>query len=166
MDKEKLNSNSYVYFALSSEEFDPLVVTERIGINPTNSWRKGDKGEYVPKMKYSCWQLATKKGKEQIVMYIDINEEKSTSALGHDLRIIEFLYKTNTVTDVDIYRFDSRENRYIKLKKNTMKLFLILYLSLLTFGICNAQYLYEEIPFMWEPYDLSLIHISEPTRPY
>ena len=34
-----------------------------------------------------------------------------------------------------------------------MKLFLILFFSIFTFGICNGQYLYEEIPFMWQHSD-------------
>ena len=38
-------------------------------------------------------------------MYIDTNEKQSTPALGHDLKTIEFLYRTKT--DVDIYRFNS-----------------------------------------------------------
>jgi len=42
-----------------------------------------------------------------IILYIDINEEKSTPALGHNLETIEFLHNTNTITDVDIYRYDS-----------------------------------------------------------
>jgi hypothetical protein len=44
-------------------------------------------------------------------MYVDTNEEQWTPALGHDLRTIEFLYKTKTITDVDIYKFNSRHNK-------------------------------------------------------
>ena len=44
----------------------------------------------------------------QVVLYIDMNEEKSTPALGHELRTINFLHATQTSTDVDIYRYDSR----------------------------------------------------------
>jgi hypothetical protein len=43
----------------------------------------------------------------QIVLYIDMNEEKSTPTLGHDIRTISFLYATQTETDVDIYRYNS-----------------------------------------------------------
>lgn len=46
----------------------------------------------------------------EIVLYIDTNEDNSTPALGHDLRTIEFLYRTETTTDVDIYRFNSTLN--------------------------------------------------------
>lgn len=131
-----------VYFALTGDNFDPQIVTERIGITPTQYWEKGDKGKYKQNLAYSCWKLSTDQGKEyvlvdslvdevieqlfdkieiinelkmqfnldsvlEIVMYIDTNEKQSTPALGHDLRTIEFLYRTQTKTDVDIYRFNS-----------------------------------------------------------
>jgi hypothetical protein len=134
--------NSYVYFALKGDNFDPQIITDRIGIEPTESWKKGSKGKYNPVLKYSSWILSTPKGKEsieidklvdeivyalkdkieiinqlksefkldsvlEIVIDIDINPEKSTPALGHDLKTIEFLYLTKTITDVDIYRFNS-----------------------------------------------------------
>jgi hypothetical protein len=134
--------NSYVYFALKGEDFDHKIITDRIGIEPTEFWKKGAKGKYNSILKYSGWILSTSKGKEyieidklvdeivnalkdkveiinqlksefrldsvlEIVMDIDINPEKSTPALGHDLKTIEFLYLTKTTTDVDIYRFNS-----------------------------------------------------------
>ena len=46
----------------------------------------------------------------EIVLYIDTNEDNSTPALGHDLKTIEFLYRTSTTTDIDIYRFNSAKN--------------------------------------------------------
>jgi len=138
-------ANSYVYFALNGEDFDPSIVTRTIGIEPTEHFRKGDKGRYNPSLKHSCWKLSTGKGIEpihldnlvseivdqlynkievinklkkelkltsvlEIVMDIDINPDQSTPALGHDLKTIEFLYKTKTTTDIDIYRFDSTKN--------------------------------------------------------
>ncbi|RTQ46307.1 DUF4279 domain-containing protein [Hymenobacter gummosus] len=45
----------------------------------------------------------------EIVLYVDVNDEAPAPALGHDLRTISFLYRTQTTTDVDIYRYDSRE---------------------------------------------------------
>ena len=44
----------------------------------------------------------------EIVLYIDSNEEQSTPILGHSLKTIEFLYRTQTSTDIDIYRFHSK----------------------------------------------------------
>ena len=134
--------SSYVYFALTGDNFDTGEVTSRIGISPTDSWRKGDKGKYKPVLEFASWRLSTDKGKEyiqidnlvdeivsklydkieiindlkrqfqldsvlEIVLYIDTNEDNSTPALGHDLRTIEFLYRTGSTTDVDIYRFNS-----------------------------------------------------------
>ncbi len=133
---------SYVYFALTGNDFDPDVITESIGIKPTEKWRKGDQGKYKKNKEYSCWKLTSTKDKEyifidklvdeivnklfekieiivqlkkqynlsstlEIVLYVDINEDQSTPALGHNLKTIEFLYKTQTETDIDIYRFNS-----------------------------------------------------------
>jgi len=137
--------NSYVYFALTGDNFNPQVVTDRIGINPTDKWTKGDKGKYKPILDYSCWEYSTIEGKEylmvrslldevisklfdkieiinelksqfnlnsklEMVLYIDTNEEQSTPSLGYDLRTIEFLYRTQTKTGIDIYRFNSSSN--------------------------------------------------------
>ena len=46
----------------------------------------------------------------EIIMYVDINPETSTPALGQNLKTIEFLYKTKTKIDVDIYRYNSEAN--------------------------------------------------------
>ena len=137
-------AKSYVYFALHGDDFDPNELTRELGIEPTDSWEKGDKGQYFANQEYACWKWSTGKGKEaifidklvdevveklkdkvgninklkekyqltsvlEIVMYIDVNPEESTPALGHDLKTIEFLYQTQTVTDVDIYKYDSAE---------------------------------------------------------
>lgn len=136
------NCNTYVYFALTGDNFDPQMITERIGIRPTESWMTGDKGKYKQRLNYSLWELSTLKGREylfigslveelisslydkidiintlksefklnsvlQIVLDVDTNEEQSTPALGFDLKTIEFLFKTGTTIDVDIYRFNS-----------------------------------------------------------
>ena len=139
-----VSANSYVYFALSGDDFDPKIITERIKIEPTDSWRKGDSGKYSPSLKYSSWRLSTEKGKEyyeldklvdeiitklndkieiinqlkkelnlhsilEIVLDVDTNTDQPTPALGHDMKTISFLFHTNTTTDVDIYRFNSKE---------------------------------------------------------
>jgi Domain of unknown function (DUF4279) len=135
-----IEKNSYVYFVLKGDDFNPDEITSKIGINPTNTWSKGDKGKYKPKMGFACWELAT--GKEnieidklvnevvdklyekieiitelkskynllsvlEIVLFIDMNQDESTPSMGHDLKCIEFLYKTMTTTDVDIYTYNS-----------------------------------------------------------
>lgn len=138
-------SNSYVYFALQGDDFEPSEITRFLGIEPTITWKKGDKGRYTSCLKYTCWQLEAVRGNEpllidnlvteiiakledrveiirnlkqefgldsvlKIVLFVDIDEEQSTPALGHDLWTINFLYRTQTRTDVDIYRYDSRAN--------------------------------------------------------
>ena len=137
--------NSYVYFTFKGDSFDTGEVTNRLGITPTDSWRKGDKGFYKTAVEFAMWRLCTAKGKEyiqidnlvdeivsklydkieiindlkrqfqldsvlEIVLYVDTNENNSTPSLGHDLKTIEFLYRTGTTTDVDIYRFNSAIN--------------------------------------------------------
>lgn len=134
--------NSYVYFSLKGDNFDPKEITKRIGISPSDSWRKGETGKYKSAVEFAKWSLSTDKGKEylqidnlvdeivsklydkietindlkrqfkldsvlEIVLYIDTNEDVSTPALGYDLKAIEFLYRTQTKTDVDMYRFNS-----------------------------------------------------------
>ncbi|MBX7155437.1 MAG: DUF4279 domain-containing protein [Candidatus Kapaibacterium sp.] len=136
--------NTYVYFALKGDDFNPQLITDRLRITPTQSWRKGDAGSAKPYRDFSYWEISTEKGIEyllienvvnqivdmlfdyietintlkeeynlisvlEIVLYVDINQLQSTPALGHDLRTIEFLYRTQTTIDVDIYRFNSLE---------------------------------------------------------
>ncbi len=62
--------NSYVYFALIGDNFEPKELTDKLGINPTEAWKKGDKGKYNPALSYSCWKISTDKGKE----YFDIDK--------------------------------------------------------------------------------------------
>lgn len=134
-------NKSYVYFAFSGDEFDPEIVTQAIGIEPSQTQKKGEKGSYIKASKFSYWKLQSNmvdniflenlildlvsilyekideingvkekfglSSRIQVVMYIDTNEDVSTPALGHSEKVIEFLYKTNSTTDVDIYRFDS-----------------------------------------------------------
>ena len=57
------NCNSYVYFALKGEDFNLQDITDRLGIEPTASWRKGDKGKFNASLKYTCWELSTDKEK-------------------------------------------------------------------------------------------------------
>lgn len=137
-----------VYFALKGDTFDPQILTDKIGVKPTKTWKKGDKGYYKREVDFSMWELSTEEGKEyvwidnlvneiieqlydkieiinelkrqfnlisvlEIVLYIDTNEEETTPSLGHDLKTIEFLHRTQTTTDVDIYRFNSEiEEKY------------------------------------------------------
>jgi hypothetical protein len=81
--------NSYVYFALTGDNFDTDEVTNRLGITPTNSWRKGDKGTYKPVLEFSTWKLSTDKGKEYI--NIDNLVDEIVSKLFDKIEIINDL---------------------------------------------------------------------------
>ena len=139
------NKQSYVYFALKGDDFDPNEITDRLKIEPSVSWIKGDKGKYIEKQKFSNWQLNSegienieidnlvneiiakldnkidlinglKKEFElesvlEIVLYIDTNENQTTPSIGHDLKTIDFLYMTQTMTDIDMYKFDSKNKK-------------------------------------------------------
>ena len=137
-------SETYVYFALAGDEFDPAEITARLGITPTDCWRKGDPGLRGRPRHFSSWKWSTAKGTEpgcverlvdavvmrfeavvgpivqlkeeltlhsvlEIVLGVDMNQEEPTPALGHELRTLAFLHSTQTRTDVDIYRYDSRD---------------------------------------------------------
>ena len=136
-----------VYFALKGDNFDSKEITNRLNIEPTESWQKGNVGKYNPSLKNSAWILSTEIGKEyidieklinevlskldnkidiinelknefdlisvlEIVLDIDTNPKETTPALCHDLKTIEFLFRTNTTIDVDIYRFNSEKENY------------------------------------------------------
>lgn len=137
--------HSYAYFALFGDDVDPSLISAALGLQPTDSWKKGDPGKYTALRQDSCWRLSSqtrepinidalvnevieqlsdrveriKQVKEElnltsvleIVLYVDVNEESSTPALGHDSRTIAFLHETGTTTDVDIYLFDSSTDR-------------------------------------------------------
>ncbi|MDI9310250.1 MAG: DUF4279 domain-containing protein [Limnohabitans sp.] len=133
-------TGTYVYFALKGENFDFNLITDRLGIQPTEVSNVGEQGRYTSSLSFGSWILSTERGKEdifidnlineivdklfgkidiinelkkkfqlesvlEIVMYVDVNEEVSTPALNYNLKAIEFLFKTQTVVDVDIYRF-------------------------------------------------------------
>lgn len=55
------------------------------------------------KQKYNLYS------KLQIVLYIDKNELTSTPSLAYSLKTIEFLYKTQSEVDIDMYTFDSTQ---------------------------------------------------------
>lgn len=133
---------SYVYFGLKGDNFNPDHVTKKLGILPTKIYRKGESiGNSGNKIKFSGWYLYSDKINNlfvnelvedvveklfekidiinslkmefqlssilETVLYIDENEDVSTPVIGHNLRTIEFLFKTNTETDIDIYKFNS-----------------------------------------------------------
>jgi len=70
----KKDCNTYVYFSLSGDDFDPDIITDRIGVKPTETNRKGNKGKYNSNLSYSYLKLSTEKGKEYLKIDELINE--------------------------------------------------------------------------------------------
>lgn len=110
--------NTYVYFSLVGDNFNPAIITDKLEIIPTEAWQRGDKGKEYLNIDKLVSEVVNKLKQElhldsvlQIVLDIDTNPEQSTPSLGHDLETINFLYKTQTKTDIDIYRFDSSDSR-------------------------------------------------------
>ena len=131
-------SNSYVYFALSSDvDFNPELVTEALELQPTSIKRKAD-----PIPKKASWKLQRTVGaspnlktaskeiigllqpKVEIIkslrktynlnahlifkIDIDVHPEVSTPYFPLDVETINFLHRTMTEVDFDIYKVDSR----------------------------------------------------------
>ncbi|WP_405379193.1 DUF4279 domain-containing protein [Nonlabens sp. Asnod3-A02] len=91
------SSNTYVYFSLIGDDFDTNELTERLGIKPTESRNKGDKGNYNSSLRFSCWKISTEKGKEYYNVYKLIEE------------IVEILYSKIDIIIMlkDEYQLDS-----------------------------------------------------------
>ena len=128
--------NNYLYFSFNSNYFDIDVVTAELGIKPTSfklknnpvpkttSWsyriKVGqevdletpleklvtlfeDKAEQIIRLKKELG-LTTRL---QFVIDIDINPEASTPYFGLKKRTIDFLSKTETEVDFDLYKSDT-----------------------------------------------------------
>ena len=95
---------SYAYFALMGDDFDPAAITKVLGIEPTDSWRKGDPGKHIQRLKYTGWELRSSrdepldmnslikevidqlKGKEQ-----QINQLKIRYGLTSVIRLVMYI---------------------------------------------------------------------------
>lgn len=55
---------THVYFALTGDNFNPVEISDKLLITPTEAWRAGDKGKYKQDLTFSCWKLSTEKGVE------------------------------------------------------------------------------------------------------
>lgn len=128
--------NNYVYFAFDAEIFDVSKVTEELGIEPTKvmikgnpipkstSWKfeiKGGNDIFVEKIAKKLIQvfepkidiINTIKEKYNLttrlehVIHVDVNPNASTPIIGIDIEMLDFLHRTNTKVDYDIYKADS-----------------------------------------------------------
>jgi len=128
--------NNYLYFSFDAEVFDTNVVTVELGIEPTSvitkkepvpkstSWKyRIDVGneiyletpleklvdileskiDVINRLKEK-FKLETRL---QFVIDIDINPDSSTPYLGLNKRTIDFLGKTETEVDFDLYKADT-----------------------------------------------------------
>ncbi len=128
--------NNYLYFSFNAEYFDTKKVTEGLRIEPTSVKKKNepvpkstswsyrievgqeidletpleklvtlfeDKAEQINRLKKELG-LTTRL---QFVIDIDINPEASTPYFGLNKRTIDFLSKTGTEVDFDVYKADT-----------------------------------------------------------
>ncbi len=128
--------NNYLYFSFDSEYFDTKKITEELNIEPTSvmikkepvpkstSWKyqivAGNeidlesylqqlidifepKAEIINKLK-NKYDLTTR---IQFVIDIDIDPESSTPYFGLNKRAVDFLAKTGTEVDFDLYKADT-----------------------------------------------------------
>jgi len=128
--------NNYLYFSFSGEYFDTDIITEQLNIKPTSvtlkknpapkstSWKyRIDAGKdlnielYLKKLidilEPKIAEINNlKKGFKlethlQFVLDIDINPDSSTPFFGLNKRTIDFLNKTETEVDFDLYKADT-----------------------------------------------------------
>lgn len=96
-------SNSCAYFAFKGDNFDPIEITNLLGIEPTDSWRMDESGKYIQSQKYSSWQL-TSTSDELLNMDKLVNEV--VSQLSDKIELINKLkdqYSLDTVLEVVMY---------------------------------------------------------------
>jgi len=126
--------NSYLYFAFDAEYFDTDTVTNELKIEPTATRVKNDPVPKTTSWKYRLependFDLETPlermldifESKIAIInqlkekfnlttrlqFVIDINPEASTPYFGFNNRTIDFLSKTGTTVDFDLYKADT-----------------------------------------------------------
>lgn len=100
-EKKYKNAPSFSSWVLSTDPTKPEIFIEELVAEIVN--QLFDKIEAINELK-SELDLHSRL---EIVLQVDSNEEKSTPSLGLDLRAIEFLHRTQTDVDIDIYRFGS-----------------------------------------------------------
>lgn len=128
--------NNYLYFAFHAEYFDPAFVTRELGLEPTSVMIKNDPVPRTTSWKYQLdahadidlepylerllgifeskvdtinrlkeqFKLETRL---QFVIHIDIDPDASTPYFGLNCRVIDFLGRTRTEVDFDLYKADT-----------------------------------------------------------
>jgi hypothetical protein len=127
--------NNYLYFSFDAEYFDTIEITEKLNIEPTSvmikkepvpkstAWiYKIDVGNEIdletflkklidifePKIEIikNLKDKVNLSTTIQFVIDIDINPDSSTPYFGLNKRTIDFLAKTETTVDFDLYKAD------------------------------------------------------------
>lgn len=128
--------NNYLYFSFDAEYFDTEKITDELNIEPTSvmiknepvpkstAWKyQIDAGNEIDLEKYlqelidifepkmeiinrlkNKYDLTTR---IQFVIDIDVNPESSTPYFGLNKKAIDFLAKTGTEVDFDLYKTDT-----------------------------------------------------------
>lgn len=128
--------NNYLYFSFDAEYFDTGKVTEELNIEPTSvmikkesvpkstSWEyridAGNEIDLEKRLEQLIEILEPKIAvinglkekfilttRVQFVINIDINPDSSTPYFGLNKKTIDFLYKTGTEVDYDLYKADT-----------------------------------------------------------
>jgi hypothetical protein len=128
--------NNYLYFSFYSDMFDTEFITTELGIEPTSAMIKKDPVPKSTSWMYkievgneinleihieklidifeSKIEIINRLKKElnletrlQFVIDIDINPDSSTPYFGLNKRTIDFLGKTETEVDFDLYKADT-----------------------------------------------------------
>jgi hypothetical protein len=128
--KKMKTENSYVYFSLSVDNFNPESVTTRLDITPTEIWKKGEIGKYRQQLDFACWNFSTDKRKTELIVdnlvneIINklfekveiINELKSQYQLESTLEIVLYV-ETNPDESTPTLGFDSKTIEFLYLTK-------------------------------------------------
>jgi hypothetical protein len=133
---ETTDCNNYLYFSFDAELFDSELITTEMGIDPTMVIRKKDIVPKSTSWKYKIEigneinleihieklidifepkiEIINRLKKEfnletrlQFVIDIDINPDTSTPYFGLNKRTINFLGKTETEVNFDLYKVDT-----------------------------------------------------------
>ena len=131
-----IECNNYLYFSFDSEYFDTDVITSELGLEPTSLMIKDDPIPKSTSWKYrinagreidletpldklidileSKIEVINRLKKQlglttrlQFVIDIDINPDSSTPYFGLNKRTIDFLSRTETEVDFDLYKVDT-----------------------------------------------------------
>lgn len=104
------STNSYVYFSLKGDDFDPDTITEKLEIIPTKSCKKGDKGQYIKELKFAFWNVCSSVSDN---LNIENLIENVVEKLFNKIEIINSLkteYNLTSVLEVVLY-VDTNEEK-------------------------------------------------------